>query len=85
MFVKTQGKDQYIKRVHAYCYDCRPTAMRPLEWYCARHLVAGFANSLEVRQHCNCDFVTVGNDAYLKARHDIYPGDEIYVKYKFKK
>ncbi len=64
--VETQGKDQYVKRVHAYCYDYRLTAMRSLEWYCASHLVAGIADSLEVRQHCNCDFVTVGNDSYLK-------------------
>jgi hypothetical protein len=79
------SKGQYIKRVHAYCYDCQQTVIRPLERYCGRHLLAGFVNSLEVRQLYNFDFVMVGNDAYLKASNDIYPGEELYVKYKFTK
>jgi hypothetical protein len=28
-----QGIDRYIKRVHAFCYDCAPTVMRPLLWW----------------------------------------------------
>ena len=54
-----QGEDQYVKRVNGFCYDCRPTIMRPLSWYCERHLVAGFANTRAARRNCNCDFVTV--------------------------
>ena len=77
-----QGEDQYVKRVNGFCYDCRPTIMRPLSWYCERHLGAGFANTRAARRNCNCDFVTVGHRVFLKARHFIAKGQEIYVFYK---
>ena len=79
-----QGHDQYIKRVHAFCYDCRPTVMRPLSWYLERHLVAGFVNTRETRRQCNCDFVVVGDRVFLKARRFISKGEELYVFYKFR-
>lgn len=78
-----QGRDQYVKRVNALYFDCRPTVMRPLSWYAERHLVAGFANTLETRPECNCDFVTVGNQVFIKARRLIQAGEEIYVYYTF--
>ena len=56
--------------------------MRPLSWYCERHSVAGFANTLDTRRECNCDFVVVGDRVYLKARRDIKNGDELFVFYK---
>ncbi len=59
--------------------------MRAREWYCGRHLVAGFANTLRTRRACNCDFVTVGDHVFLEARRDIEKGEELYVFYKFTK
>ena len=87
-FFFKQGQDEYLKRVNAFCYDragCRPRVMRPLEWYCAtlRHLVAGFANILRTRRACNCDFVTVGDHVFLKARRNLGEGGELCVFYKF--
>ena len=77
-----QGLDQYIKRVNGVCYDCRPTVMRPLSWYCDRHLVAGFANTRASRHNCNCEFVNVGDCTFLRALRDIANEEEIYVFYK---
>jgi hypothetical protein len=77
-----QGNGQYINRVTSICYDCRPTVMRPLEWCCEKHLVAGFANAGDNHFNCNCDFVTVGNLVFLRARHNIPVGTKLYVKYR---
>ncbi len=59
--------------------------MRPLPWYCARHLVAGFANSLPTRRACICDFVTIGDNVFLKARRVLRDREELYVFYKLRK
>ena len=49
-----------------FCIDCKPTDERPYSWYARRHLVAGFANSLN-RADCNCEFVTIGDCIYIRA------------------
>ena len=82
--LSNQGLDQYIKRVHAFCYDCQPTVMRPPSWYFERHMAAGFANSRKNRKECNCDFVVVGDQVFLKARRFISKGEELFVFYKFR-
>jgi hypothetical protein len=76
-----QGKND-LKRINPLCYNFRPTVLRPLQWYCNRHLVTGFAYSLNGMRECTCEFVTVGHDVFLKAT-SVLEEEELYMYYKF--
>jgi hypothetical protein len=74
--------NHHIKRVpcECFCFDSKPTNERPYSRYAHRHLVAGFANSLN-RTDCNCEFVTIGDCIYIRAKYTLPAGTEIFVYY----
>lgn len=52
--------------------------MEEIEYLCANHEVAGFANS---SQQPNAVFVDVGYDTVLEAKVDLLRGTEVLPKY----
>jgi hypothetical protein len=62
------------------CLDSKPTRGRPYSWYAQRHLVAGFVNTGD-RSDCNCEFVTIGNRIYIRAKYALLAGTELLVYY----
>lgn len=76
----TQG-NHHIKRLDTFAVDSKPTLRRPYLWFAERHLLAGFANTLD-RSLCNCKFVTVGDRIFLESTKPLLAGMEVIAFYE---
>ncbi len=72
--------NHHIKRLDSFAIDSKPTLRRPRLWFAERHLLAGFANTLD-RALCNCRFITVGNRIFLVATRPLHAGMEVFAFY----
>ena len=76
----TQG-NHHIKRLDSFAVDSKPTLRRPYLWFAERHLLAGFANTLD-RSLCNCRFITVGDRIFLESTKPLLAGMEVFAFYE---
>ena len=73
--------NHHIKRLDTFAVDSKPTLRRPYLWFAERHLLAGFANTLD-RSLCNCKFITVGDRIFLESTKPLLAGMEVFAFYE---
>jgi hypothetical protein len=73
--------NHHIKRLDSFAVDSKPTLRRPLLWFAERHLIAGFANTLD-RSLCNSEFITVGGRIFLMTTKPLRAGMEVFAFYE---
>ena len=78
--VSIQG-NHHIKRVGGVCVDSKPTPRRPPMWFAQRHMLTGFANTLD-RRFCNGKFVQVGERIILRATQRLVADTEMIANYE---
>ena len=73
--------NHHIKRLDSFAVDSKPTLRRPHLWFAQRHLLAGFANTLD-RSCCNCKFIKDGNRIFLVTTKPLRAGMEVFAYYE---
>jgi len=80
-----QGLGTHLKVIptFAFCYNSRPSADYPLEWFLRNIKMGGFANT-KPRRECNAKFETRGDKVYVVTTKPIRAGEEVFVFYHCK-
>ena len=73
--------NHHIKRLASFAIDSKPTLRRPHLWFAQRHLLDGFANTLD-RALCNAVFITLGDRIFLVATKPLLAGMEVFAFYE---
>jgi hypothetical protein len=73
--------NHHIKRLDSFAVDSKPTLRRPLLWFAERHLLAGFANTLD-HSLCNSEFITMGSHIFLVTTKPLRACMEVFAFYE---
>ena len=76
-----QEGNHHIKRLDSFAIDSKTSLRRPHLWFAERHLLAGFANTLD-RALCNCEFITFEGRIFLVTTRPLRAGAEVFAFYE---